>query len=116
MTFYAKLDRASLEKEYQTLLNAYNEYKTKGLSLDMSRGKPGSDQLDLSQGMLSLLESADSCYSEKGADYRNYGILDGITEAKKLFADILDLPAENIIVCGNSSLNLMYDAVVRCML
>ena len=74
MTTYAKLDRASLEKEYETLLNAYNEYKAKGLSLDMSRGKPGSDQLDLSQGMFSLLEAAESCYSDDGIDYRNYGI------------------------------------------
>ena len=116
MTTYAKLDRASLEKEYETLLNAYNEYKAKGLSLDMSRGKPGSDQLDLSQGMFSLLEAAESCYSDDGIDYRNYGILDGIADAKKLFADMLELPCNNIIVCGNSSLNLMYDAVVRCML
>lgn len=116
MTTYAKLDRASLEKEYQSLLDAYNDYKTKGLSLDMSRGKPGGDQLDLSQGMFSLLEKAESCYSQSGIDYRNYGILDGIAEAKKLYSDILGLPAENIIIGGNSSLNLMYDAVARCML
>jgi len=116
MTPYKKLDKAALENEYQSLLKAYSEYKKKGLSLDMSRGKPSKEQLDLSQGMFNLLALPESCYSASGVDYRNYGILDGIAEAKQLYADILDLPAENIIIGGNSSLNLMYDAVARCML
>ncbi|MBO7740308.1 MAG: aminotransferase class I/II-fold pyridoxal phosphate-dependent enzyme [Clostridia bacterium] len=116
MTTYKNLDKAALEAEYKSLLDAYNEYKKKGLSLDMSRGKPSADQLNLSQGMFTVLADAESCCSASGVDYRNYGILDGIAEAKKLYADILDLPAENIIIGGNSSLNLMYDAVARCML
>ena len=114
MTPYVNLDKAALETEYKSLLEVYNEYKKKGLSLDMSRGKPAKDQLELSQGMFSLL--AENCRSESGVDYRNYGILDGIPEAKQLYADILEVPAENIIIGGNSSLNLMYDAVARCML
>ena len=78
MTPYKNLDKTALEAEYKSLLEAYNEYKKKGLSLDMSRGKPSKDQLDLSQGMFNLLALPESCVSVNGIDYRNYGILDGI--------------------------------------
>ncbi len=79
----------------------------------MSRGKPGADQLDISDGMLSCLDGNFKC--ENGMDVRNYGILDGIPEAKNLFAELLEVQPENIIVGGNSSLSMMFDYVAQCM-
>ncbi len=93
----------------------YDSLCAKGLKLDMSRGKPDSEQLDLSEDMLTVLDSADKCHQD-GPDCRNYGILDGIPGAKALLAGLLEVPTENIIVCGNSSLNIMYDSVARCLL
>ena len=91
-------------------------YKAQNIKLDLTRGKPGREQLDLSSGMLGVITHADDCFSESGLDCRNYGILDGLPETKKLFADLLGIKPERIIVAGNSSLNLMFDTVVRCML
>lgn len=90
--------------------------KKSGLKLDLTRGKPARAQLDLSSGMLGVIGNVDDCYTESGLDCRNYGVLDGIPEAKKLFSDLLGIPEERLIVAGNSSLNLMFDTVVRCML
>lgn len=101
--------KAAAEKEYA-------EFKALGLKLDMSRGKPGAEQLDLSLPMLDVLVSGDSMKSENGLDIRNYGILDGIPEAKKFFAEYLEVDPEEIIIFGNSSLNVMYDTVARAML
>lgn len=93
-----------------------SEYKKRGLKLDLTRGKPGKSQLDLTLGMLGVISDASDCFSENGIDCRNYGVLDGLPEAKRLFSELLDIPTENIIVAGNSSLNIMYDTMVRAML
>ena len=113
---YSQLSRAQLLEEKKALMAEYERKKEQGLSLDLSRGKPGSKQLDLMTGMLDCISKSEDCRSEKGVDYRNYGLLDGVPEAKKLFSDLLGLAEKNIFVAGNSSLNLMYDSVARALL
>ena len=113
---YQEMSRAELLEVKKALVAEYEGKKSLGLSLDLSRGKPGSQQLDLLEGMLDCLSENADCYSASGVDYRNYGLLDGVSEAKKLFSDLLDIPEKNIFVAGNSSLNLMYDAVARALL
>ncbi len=100
--------KGELEKKYE-------DVKSLGLSLDMSRGKPGADQLDLSVEMLNIMVDAKDCIAENGFDCRNYGVLDGIPECKQLFADLLQVDTKNIIIGGSSSLNLMYDYLNQCM-
>ncbi len=110
------MTREEQKKEYEALLEKYNEYKAKGLSLDLSRGKPNSDQLDISLPLLSESRPREKCFSENGVDCRNYGVLDGIPEMKRLFSETLGIPVENIAVGGNSSLQLMFDTLARAML
>ncbi len=111
---YLEMSAAELSAELEKVKKEFEELKAQGLSIDMSRGKPGADQLDISDGMLSVLNDGNfKC--ENGLDVRNYGILDGIPEAKKLFADLLEVKPENVIVGGNSSLSMMYDYVAQCM-
>ncbi len=110
---YSAMSKEEIVALKNELDNEFAEYKKLGLSLDMSRGKPGSDQLDISMDVLNAVHTEDYI-SDSGFDYRNYGILDGIPECKKLFADILGLDPKNVIVCGNSSLNLMYDYLNQC--
>jgi aspartate/methionine/tyrosine aminotransferase len=98
------------------LEDEYNQYKLQKMSLDMSRGKPSPEQLDLSNGMLDVVTSADVLKLSEGTDYRNYGGISGIPEAKQLFAQMLDVRTQEIIIGGNSSLSMMYDAVTRAML
>ena len=94
------------------LMQRYEDVKKKGLKLDMSRGKPAPVQLDLSMGL--LREDADELvHSRKGTDVRNYGELAGIDEARELFADLMGVRPENVIVGGQSSLNLMYDCIIK---
>ena len=93
------------------LRGRYEEYKARDLRLDMSRGKPGGEQLDLTLPMFESLTAKDMYLTQTGFDTRNYGLLDGIPEAKTLFADILGVTPDNVIVCGNSSLNLMFDYI-----
>ena len=111
---YLSMSAAELQAELESVKKEYEDIKAQGLSIDMSRGKPGSDQLDISDGMLKVLDDGDfKC--EVGLDVRNYGLLDGIPECKKLFADLLEVKPENVIVGGNSSLSLMFDYVSQCM-
>jgi len=100
-----------LTARLQELKGRYEEYKAQDLRLDMSRGKPGAEQLDLSLPMLESLTSKDMYLTETGFDTRNYGLLDGIPEAKVLFAELLGVEPDNIIVGGNSSLNMMFDYI-----
>ncbi|MHC4873792.1 MAG: aminotransferase class I/II-fold pyridoxal phosphate-dependent enzyme [Planctomycetota bacterium] len=104
----AEVCKADLEKRYE-------EFKAENLALDMTRGKPCSEQLDLANGMLEVVTAADF-KDETGTDCRNYGGVDGLPAAKKLFADFLEVAEDEIIVGGSSSLNLMYDTVVRALL
>lgn len=102
-------------KALNQIIAEYNEFKSKGLKLDMSRGKPAPDQLDLSERLLTAVATSGDCFSENGTDCRNYGVLDGLPEVKKLFAEMLGVNPSNIIVGGNSSLNLMFDMISRAM-
>ena len=81
----------------------------------MSRGKPSKAQLDLSNGLMDVLNGDSDLVSSDGVDCRNYGVLDGITEARKLLADMSEVPERNILIYGNSSLNVMFDTVSRAM-
>ncbi len=107
------MTKEELLKFKTELEEQYKDFQSKGLKLDMSRGKPSSSQLDLSMDMLDCLTSKDVLKAEDGTDCRNYGVLDGIAEAKKLFAEMISVNTDEIIIGGNSSLNMMYDAVAK---
>ncbi len=113
---YRSLNKQALSDEVKALRSEYDKLASLGLNLDMSRGKPNKQQLDITEGMLSVIKNDADCVTANGLDCRNYGLLDGIPEAKKLFSDLLGIPTSRILVAGNSSLNLMYDTVARAML
>lgn len=115
MTDLSQMTRDELGKRRDELAAKYEAYCARGLKLDMTRGKPGNDQLDLANEMASSLPVGDIKASD-GTDIRNYGGLDGLPEMKALFAQILGAKAEQVIVSGNSSLQLMHDTVVRALL
>ncbi len=95
---------------------ALADWKAKGLSLDLTRGKPNAEQLDLSLDILNVINTKEDCFDESGLDCRNYGILDGIPEAKKMFADLMNTTPDRVIIGGNSALNMMYDTIARAMI
>ena len=105
-----------LEELLQKLMEEYRGYQARGLALDMSRGKPNTDQLDLCQGMLDTVSSSLGAVSGSGVDCRNYGLLEGLPEVRRLLADMLNVREDEIIVGGNSSLNMMYDCMSRALL
>ena len=113
MTTYAQMTTEELQSELASLQDTYNSFKAKGLSLNMARGKPASSQLDLSMPMLDIMTSASDPHAADGSDLRNYGVLDGLPEAKELMASMLEDDPANVIVFGNSSLNIMYDTIAR---
>ena len=112
---YRELSVEELTVLKSELEKRFDEVKAMNLKLDMSRGKPSKAQLDLSMGMMDVLSSEADLMCEEGVDCRNYGVLDGIREAKQLLSDMSEVPKENIVIFGNSSLNIMYDTIARSM-
>ena len=116
MKKYTEMSIDELREEQQKVIREYRSHVDNGLALDMSRGKPDTAQIDLSQEMLGVINTPEDCISEAGIDCRNYGLLDGIPEAKRIFSELLSVSPHNLIVLGNSSLNIMYDSMARAML
>ena len=116
MKAYKELSENELLALKEELNEEYEEAKAKGLKLDMSRGKPSPAQLDMERDFLGMVISDTDVTTETGVDCRNYGLLDGIPEAKRLLADMLGVSENNVIVFGNSSLNVMYDTIARSMI
>ena len=114
-TPYSSLSREELSTLKDKLEQEYKEVKELGLKLDMSRGKPSKTQLELSMGMLDIVNSESNMDCEDGTDCRNYGVLTGIPEIRRLMADMAGVSEKNVIVYGNSSLNIMFDTVSRSM-
>lgn len=109
---YASMNQAQLQTEYELVAKKFEDLKGKNLKLDMSRGKPGKEQLDLVSDMLTVLAKPEDCVQD-GLDVRNYGELTGLPSAKKLFAEILGCQPEECFIGGNASLNLMYDTISK---
>ena len=116
MKKYAEMSREELAAEKAALVRQFEGYKAKGLKLNMARGKPGADQLDLSMPMLDVLNSQSDCHAANGADCRNYGELAGIADAKKLFSEYMGVGEDEIFIAGSTSLTFMADCVMRAML
>lgn len=112
---YCEMSAENLKELLAELNSEYETIKEQGLSLDMSRGKPSSTQLDLSNDILNVINE-NNYVTDNGIDCRNYGNLEGIPQARQLMGDLLSVPADNVLVCGNASLNIMYDCVARSML
>ena len=115
MAAYSSMDKNALNEEYNKLSQAYEAYKAQGLSLNMARGKPCSQQLDISNDILNAITPETDFKTADCPDCRNYGNLDGIDAAKKLFGDIFGVDKKNVFVGGNSSLNMMFDTIA-CMM
>lgn len=115
MKAYKEMSREELLSLKEELEKQFADAKGKGLKLDMSRGKPAPAQLDIAMGLLDVLNSESDMNTETGVDTRNYGLVDGIPEAKRLMAEMMEVPVENVIVYGNASLPIMYDTVSRSM-
>lgn len=112
---YKEMSKEELVSLKAELEKAFEDAKGKGLKLDMSRGKPTPAQLDMAMDIMDVLNSDSDMKTEAGVDCRNYGLMDGIPEAKQLMGEMMGVPAENVLVYGNASLSIMYDAVSRSM-
>lgn len=108
---YKEMSREKLVSLKEELDGKFEEAKSKGLKLDMSRGKQSTAQLDMTMSIMNVFDSDSILKTEDGIDCRNYGLMDGIPEVKKLLGDMMGVPAENVLVYGNSSLSVMYDAI-----
>ena len=109
---YTSMSKAQLQEEYDAVAQRFQDLKGKNLKLDMSRGKPGREQLDLVSDILTVLSSPADCV-EDGLDVRNYGELAGLPCARRYFAEILGCKPEECFIGGNASLNLMYDTIAK---
>ncbi|MBQ6468667.1 MAG: aminotransferase [Lachnospiraceae bacterium] len=110
---YFEMTRREMSLEKERLESRFEYMQNLGLHLDMSRGKPSKEQLTLSQGMMDVLNSESELVDETGTDCRNYGVLGGIPEAKRLMGAMSEVKPENMLIFGNSSLNVMFDMVSR---
>ncbi|MDD5833182.1 MAG: aminotransferase [Clostridiales bacterium] len=113
MKKYTEMSKDELREEFERLDKEYKKYSYNPLNLNMARGKPSPAQLDLSMEMMDVLSSKADLKCEDGTDCRNYGILTGIPEAKELFADVMEVNPDNMIIFGNSSLNVMFDCIAH---
>ena len=113
MTAYKDMTKDQLETLRNELETEYNKYRAKGLMLNIARGKPGVDQLQISMPLFEVFSSEADLTATDGVDVRNYGTLEGIPEARKLLGDMMGVPKEQVVIFGNSSLNVMYDTVAR---
>ena len=112
---YSEMTESGLSSICRSLLSEYENIKKQGLSLDMSRGKPSPEQVSISDGILTVLKTGEDCKSSGGADMRNYGLLAGCEDARRLFGELCGVAPAQVIVGGSSSLNMMYDTVARAM-
>ena len=112
---YSEMTESGLSSICRSLLSEYENIKAQGLSLDMSRGKPSPEQVSISDGILTVLKTGEDCKSSGGADMRNYGLLAGCEDARRLFGELCGVAPAQVIVGGSSSLNMMYDTVARAM-
>ncbi len=115
MKKYVEMTTEELTALREALTGEYEQLQAKGVSLDMSRGKPGAEQLDISMAMMDVLKGDSNLKCETGVDCRNYGVIDGIPEAKRLLGEMSEVDPDKIIIYGNSSLNVMFDSIARSM-
>ena len=113
MMNYKTMTTDQLKDLKDQLQTAYDEYKAMGLSLNIARGKPGTDQLELSMPILDVIDSTSDLSAQDGTDARNYGVLDGLPEARQLIGEVMGVDKDQVIIFGNSSLNIMFDTVAR---
>lgn len=116
MKAYSEMNKEELLALEAELKAQYEKLKQSGIKLDMSRGKPGKDQLDLSLPMLDVLNSSSAFKGADNMDFRNYGLMDGTDEAKEFFAQLMECPKDHVMVYGNSSLSIMYDLISKAMM
>ncbi|MGN0452875.1 MAG: aminotransferase class I/II-fold pyridoxal phosphate-dependent enzyme, partial [Ruminococcus sp.] len=113
--YYSEMSKSQLTEELKSLKAQYENFASMGLNLDMSRGKPCTEQLDISVRMLDIVNSSHDCKTKSGLDCRNYGLIDGLPSCRELFSQCMQVHPEQVMVGGNSSLNMMFDTI-SCMM